>query len=99
MSWNSLSEQRIREAIQSGELSLPEDLHGQSLNLDDYFATPEGLRVGYSVLKSGGYVPLEVTLLKQLRALEKAAQEEADPLRRSELHRLMAEVNVRLNLK
>jgi len=99
MSWNSPSEQRIRDAIQSGELTLPEDLHGQTLNLDDYFATPEELRVGYSVLKSGGFVPLEVTLLKQLRALENAVREESDPLRRSELHRLMAEVNVRLNLK
>lgn len=99
MSWNHAGEERVREAIESGELEFPEELRGQTLDLRDYFATPEHLRMGYSVLKSSGFVPLEVDLLKQIRALEKSFKEEPDPLRRQDINLQLAELRVRVDAK
>ena len=97
MSWNHPMEDRIREAVESGELD-DQTLTGQPLSLSDYFATPEHLRVGYSVLKGAGYVPLEVELMKQMRALEqklsrKPAAENAAKFRH-ELALLSAQLNL-----
>ena len=50
MSFEKHAEDRIRDAIERGEFDeLPGK--GEPLNLDAYFATPEHLRVGYSILK------------------------------------------------
>ena len=43
---------------------------GKPLNLDDYFDTPEDLRMAYSVLKSADVIPEEVQLLKEIEALQ-----------------------------
>ena len=82
MSWNLNAEERISGAVETGELEFPEELRGKPLDLSDYFSTPEDLRMGYSVLKSNGFVPLQVDLLREINALEKASETEADPERR-----------------
>ncbi len=82
MSWNLKAEERINSAVETGELEFPEELHGKPLDLSDYFPTPEDLRMGYSVLKSSGYVPLQVDLLREIHALEKASETETNPERR-----------------
>ena len=45
---------------------------GQPLDLDAYFATPEHLRMGYSILKSADIIPEEIELLKQIEGLKKS---------------------------
>ena len=45
---------------------------GQPLDLDAYFATPEHLRMGYSILKNADIIPEEMELLKQIEGLKKS---------------------------
>ncbi|MGH9826057.1 MAG: DUF1992 domain-containing protein, partial [Blastocatellia bacterium] len=53
MSFEKLVEEKIREAIKSGEFdNLP--CAGKPLSLDDYFSSPEELRLTYSALKGAG---------------------------------------------
>lgn len=58
----------IQAAIERGEFK---DLEGEGkpLDLDAYFATPEDVRMGYSVLKSNNIVPEEVDRLKEIGEL------------------------------
>jgi hypothetical protein len=64
-----LAEQRIAEAERDGMLK---DLPGAGapLNLDDDRLIPEDLRMAYRILKNAGYVPPEVTALRELAELE-----------------------------
>ena len=45
---------------------------GKPVDLDVYFATPEHLRIGYSILKSADIIPAEMELLKQIEDLKKS---------------------------
>jgi len=45
---------------------------GRPLDLDAYFATPEHLRMGYSILKSADIIPEEMELLKQIEGLKRS---------------------------
>jgi hypothetical protein len=64
-----LIEEKIREAMERGEF---DDLPGKGkpLDLEAYFATPEDVRLGYSVLKSAGCLPIEVELQKEIESLK-----------------------------
>jgi hypothetical protein len=62
-------EEKIREAMEKGEFdNLPGK--GKPLDLDAYFATPADLRLGYSVLKSAGCLPVEVELQNEIDSLK-----------------------------
>ena len=83
----------IREAIESGKFNdLPNK--GKKLDLDDYFNTPEDLRLGYSILKSADYIPEEVQLLQEIDALReklpsiKSDEERKKVLKEIEFRRL-----------
>ena len=71
-----LIEEKIREAMEKGEF---DDLPGKGkpLDLDAYFATPDDVRLAFSVLKSAGCLPVEVELQKEIESL-KARLEECD---------------------
>ena len=62
------TEGAIRSAIERGEF---DNLKGKGnpLNLNEYFDTPEDIRLGYTLLKNAGYVPEEVQLLNQIEEL------------------------------
>jgi hypothetical protein len=63
------ADEAIRAAMERGEFdNLPNK--GKKLDLDDYFNTPEDLRLGFSVLKNADYVPEEVQLLKEIGELQ-----------------------------
>ena len=70
MLWlESIAERRIREAIERGELAdLPG--RGRPLDLSDDALVPEGLRMGYRVLKNAGVLPPELEARKQIHNLE-----------------------------
>ncbi len=59
----------ISEAMARGEFKNLKG-EGKPLDLDAYFATPEDVRLGYSVLKSNDFVPEEVDRLKEIADLK-----------------------------
>ena len=71
MSFHRNADEKIKEAIAKGEFdNLPGK--GEPLDLDTYFATPEHLRMGYSILKSADIIPEEMELLKEIEGLKKS---------------------------
>lgn len=69
MSLDLIVEEIIQDAMARGEFdNLPG--RGQPLDLDAYFALPEEQRLAYTVLKNAGYVPEEVDLLREIKALK-----------------------------
>jgi hypothetical protein len=67
-SYETLIEQRIREAEARGEF---DDLPGagRPLDLDDDLLVPEDLRVAHRILKNAGYVPPEAQHLAEVNQL------------------------------
>jgi hypothetical protein len=99
MVWHKLAENRIREAIEHGEFSnLPNA--GRPLDLEEYFRTPEHLRMAYSVLKSANCLPEEVELLNEVARLERllagSLDDEARAAAEKELRDRRLELNVLL---
>jgi len=90
-------EEQIREAMERGEF---DDLPGKGrpLDLDAYFQTPEHLRMAYSVLKSGDFVPEEVQLLKDIEALKAELNSSDDEERRRFLGRKLADMRMKFAL-
>ena len=81
MSFSKHIDNMIKAAIERGEFENLEG-EGKPLDLDAYFATPEDVRMGYSVLKSNNIVPEEVDRLKEigeLRAKIEACAEDERP--------------------
>src|ERR687884_613875 len=64
--WESLAEQRIREAQERGDF---EDLpgHGKPLDLDDNPFAGE-LAAGFRILKNAGFAPSWIEIDKEIRA-------------------------------
>ena len=71
MSFNRIAENRIREAMEQGEF---DDLPGagKPVSLEEYFNTPEELRMAHSILKNANCRPMEVELLNEIARLEQA---------------------------
>jgi hypothetical protein len=69
MSFDKLVEEKIRAAVESGEF---DNLAGKGkpIDLTAYFATPEDLRLAYSVLKNAGVIPPEADLRKEINELK-----------------------------
>ena len=90
MSFSRIAENRIREAMAQGEFdNLPGA--GEPLSLEEYFSTPEDVRMAYSILKSANCRPLEVEMLNEIARLEQAIAAADDaargPLQRELAHR------------
>ena len=86
MSFNRIAENRIREAIEQGEFdNLPGA--GKPVNLDDYFSTPEDLRMAHSILKNANCRPMEVELLAEIARLEQSLSTAGDDAARIALQR------------
>lgn len=66
--YETLIEQRIREAAERGEF---DDLPGagQPLPLDDDLLVPEEVRVAHRILKNAGYVPPEALQICEINQL------------------------------
>jgi len=76
----------IRQAMERGEFKdLPNQ--GKKLDLDQYFDTPEEVRLGYSLLKSNDFVPEEIQLLKEIEALQAQLPQAGDELERARLRK------------
>src|SRR5262245_2964215 len=84
MSLESAIEDKTREAIERGDFDNLEG-KGKPLDLDAYFATPEDLRLAYSLLKSNQFVPEEVEIMKEISVLKAEMDECADEDKRAVL--------------
>lgn len=66
--FDHLAEERIRAALEKGELSgLPGE--GRPLEFDDDALVPAELRMANRILRNAGYVPPAILALRELRAL------------------------------
>jgi hypothetical protein len=83
----ALAEQRIREAIQRGELdNLPGA--GRPLEFNEDPLVPPEIRTAHRLLKQAGVLPLEILERKQLSLLERAAQSSSGAARAEVLAQL-----------
>jgi hypothetical protein len=85
MPFEKVAEQKILEAIERGEF---DNLSGEGKplqGLDAYFATPEQVRMGYSILKSAGVIPEEVSLLKEIESLKERLKSCSDEATRTRI--------------
>ena len=90
--------EKIEEAIARGEFdNLPGK--GKPLDLDAYFATPEHLRLGYSILKSADLIPEEMELLRQIEGLRKSLDSSTNRTEKRALRQQLSEKVTNLNMK
>jgi hypothetical protein len=71
---------------------------GQPIDLDAYFQTPEHLRICYSILKNGSFVPEEVQMLKDIEALREQLASCSDEAQKNQLTKTISEKVLTFNL-
>jgi hypothetical protein len=95
--FDRLVEQKIREAQRAGEFDRLEGA-GRPVDLDAYFAAPEGLRAGFAVLKNAGVLPEEAAVLKELNGLAARLEGARDEGERARLRREAADLKLKYDL-
>lgn len=97
MSLENVLEEQIRRAIAEGKFSNLKGA-GKPLNSDDYFAAPEDIRAGYTLLKNNDFVPQEVELLKELADLREKIKNGSDENEKKILNKKLNEKNLALTI-
>jgi len=97
MSLENFIEKQIKNAIEAGEFDRLEGA-GKPLHFDDYFAAPEDVRMGYSVLKSAKIVPEEVDRLKEIGDLKEKVKSCANVSEKQKLILTLNEKTLAFNL-
>jgi hypothetical protein len=98
MSFHRNVDEKIKKAIADGEFdNLPGT--GKPLDLDAYFATPEHLRMGYSILKSANILPEEMDLLKQIEGLRKSLDSCTSQIGKRAIQKPLSEKLTNFNLR
>ena len=92
------TEAAIQHAIERGDFQNLKG-KGKPLDLNDYFDTPEDVRLGYTLLKNAGYVPEEVQLLNQIAELQEKIKIEKNGNNRKTLQKLLHDVQLKYNLR
>ena len=98
MSFHRNADEKIKQALARGEFdNLPGK--GKPLDLDAYFATPEHLRMSYSILKSADIVPAEMELLKQIEGLKKSLDTCTSEIEKSAIQKQLSEKITYFNMR
>ena len=98
MSFHRNADEKIKEAIARGEFdNLPGK--GKPLDLDAYFATPEHLRMGYSILKSADIIPEEMDVLKEIEGLKKSLDSCTSQIEKREIQKQLSEKITSFNVR
>lgn len=97
MSIESAIEQMIQQAMARGEFDNLKG-KGKPLNLDDYFNTPEDVRMGFSILKSNDFVPEEIERLKEIAELRERFKTTTDPEEKQALEKTLRDKTLALSL-
>jgi hypothetical protein len=91
-----IAEQRIREALDRGDLDrLPG--FGKPLQLDDDSDIPAELRVAWRILKNAGCVPPEVELRREIASVEALLLNAGDESARADASRKLDYLLTRLS--
>jgi DnaJ-like protein len=87
----------IKAAIERGEF---DDLKGKGkpIDLDAYFAMPEDVRMGFSILKSNNFVPEEIDRLKEIAEIKEQIALSEDEEARVKLKKLLDERSLALSM-
>ncbi|HKQ99851.1 MAG TPA: DUF1992 domain-containing protein [Pyrinomonadaceae bacterium] len=97
MSIEKFVEDQIRKAVAKGEFdNLPGK--GKPIDLEGYFQTPEDLRICYSILKEGQFVPEEVETLKEIEVLREKLAACRDETEKQRLSKTLREKVLSFNL-
>jgi hypothetical protein len=98
MSFQKNVDEKIQEGIARGDF---DDLPGKGkpLDLDAYFATPEHLRMGYSILKNANIIPEEMELLRQIEDLKKSLDSSTNRTQQKALRQQLTEKLTDLNVR
>ena len=98
MSFQKNVEEKIKESIAAGEFdNLPGK--GKPLDLDAYFAIPEHLRMGYSILKNADVIPEEMELLRQIEILKQSLESSTIEIEQKALRRQLSEKITSFNMR
>ena len=97
MSLGKFIEEQIRNAVEAGEFDNLKGA-GSPINLDDYFSTPEDMRMGYSVLKSSKFVPEEVERLKEIGELKEKVKNSPESAEKTKLNKILQEKQLAFTL-
>jgi uncharacterized protein YutE (UPF0331/DUF86 family) len=98
MSFQKNIDEKIKEAIAKGEFdNLPGK--GKPLDLGAYFAAPEDLRMGYSILKSAEIIPEEMELLKQIEGLKKSLDSCTSQIEKKAIQKQLSEKITSFNMR
>jgi len=90
MSFQKNVDEKIKEAIARGEFdNLPGK--GKPLDLDAYFAAPEHLRIGYSILKGAEIIPEEMELLREIECLKRSLESSTTQIEKTRLRQQLSE--------
>ncbi len=83
-------EEQIKKAMAEGAF---DNLAGKGkpLDLEGYFQTPEHLRMCFSILKNGDFVPEEVQTLKEIEALKEQLSACSDETQRKQFAKMINE--------
>jgi DNA-binding response OmpR family regulator len=92
------TEDAIRNSIQRGELDNLKG-KGKPLDLNDYFNTPEDIRLGYTLLKNAGYIPEEVQLLNQISEIKGKISQEKIESKLKELRKQLRDIQLKYDLQ
>jgi hypothetical protein len=88
--FEKIVEERIRKAIQKGELkNLPG--HGKPLDLEDDRHVPEDLRLAYKILKNADCVPPEIEIKKEIQKTEDLLADMTDTAKK---YRILKKLNL-----
>lgn len=97
MSIEKSIEEKIQHGIAAGEFDNLKGA-GKPLNLDDYFTTPEDVRMGFSILKSNDFVPEEVEILKEISRLREKIKSCTEPEEKQKLVKTLNEKSLALTI-
>jgi hypothetical protein len=97
MSLGKFIEEQIRNAIEAGEFDNLQGA-GKPLDLNNYFNTPEDVRMGYSVLKSAKVVPEEVDRLKEIGEIKEKIKTIVDEDEKRKLTKILNEKTLAFTL-
>lgn len=97
MAFERIAEQRLLRAIKDGLLDDLPNL-GERINLEEYFATPEDLRIAYSILKNANCLPEDVELRNEIAALRRRHQDTTTTESRQAIDRQIQNLTLRLEL-
>jgi hypothetical protein len=97
MSIEKFVEDQIKKAMAEGEF---DNLSGKGkpIDLNGYFQTPEHLRICYSILKNGSFIPEEVQMLKEIEALREQEANCSDEAQKNQLAKTIHEKVLSFNL-